>query len=61
MMMDKILLAVLGTMVLANPALAEMSAIPAAGVPAMSPLSLLGLGIVVGLAGTRILKNRRRR
>lgn len=60
-MMDKILLAVLGTMVLTSPALAEMSAIPAAGVPALSPLSLLGLGIVTGLAGARILKNRRRR
>jgi MYXO-CTERM domain-containing protein len=60
MKMVKIGLAVLGAMALTSPALAEMSAVPAAAVPAMSPLWLLGLGIVAGVAGIRILKNRRR-
>jgi MYXO-CTERM domain-containing protein len=60
MKMDKILLALLAAMALTSPALAEMSAIPAAAVPAMSPPWLLGLGIITGLAGIRILKNRRR-
>jgi len=58
MRMDKLRLGILAGVALASPALAEMAAAPVAA-PVMSPLSLVGLGAVLGVVGVRVLKNRR--
>ncbi|MGH7786392.1 MAG: hypothetical protein ACRERC_05965 [Candidatus Binatia bacterium] len=57
--MGKILSAILAGAAFTSPALAEMALTPVAA-PVMSPLSLVGLGAVLGVAGIRILKNRQR-
>jgi len=59
--MEKLLLAILASATFASPALAEMALTPAVPAPAMSPLSLVGLATVLGVAGVRILRNRRPR
>lgn len=59
MRMKRLLLVTLASTAFTSPVLAEMGWVPlVAEAPAMSPLSLLGLGAVLGLVGVRVLKNR---
>lgn len=56
----KSLLAFLPVAVVAAPAAASMSWAPVAAAPTLSPLAMAGLVTVIGIAGARALRNRRR-